>query len=92
MADSSTIGCNFLLCEVSEVIDEKELAKQWGNYAIVQQRAPKLFETCDLILELCVEIGRLKKEVESESKRQDVEKQKYKTMLMEIQNTVQRYT
>jgi len=74
------------------VIDAKEIAKHWGNYAAVQQRAPKLFEACDLIVSLCVEIERLKKEVEKESKRQDVERQKYKTMLLEIQNTVQRYT
>ena len=70
--------------------DIQQLMKDWELTAAMI-RKPRFSDTCDLIQNLCMEIKELRKEVEYQKKRQDVEEQKYKTMLLEVQNVVTRY-
>ena len=74
------------------VMDIDKVKGDWCNPVLVKERKPTIEEACETIMALIVEISQLKQGLEKERGRQDIEKQKYKTMLLEIQNTVTRYT
>ena len=72
-------------------MDTKKILTEWSTSAAMI-RKPKLNEACDVISNLCMEVSRLEDAVEYQKKRQDIKEQQYKTMLIEVQNVVQKYT
>jgi hypothetical protein len=72
-------------------MDTKELMRTWDNSA-ARLRKPKLEEACDVILDLCIELNKINKEVEYQKNRQDIKEQFYKTMMIELHNVVSKYT
>lgn len=72
-------------------MDTKKILIEWSA-STAMIRKPKLNEACDVISNLCMEVSRLKDAVEYQKKRQDIKEQQYKTMLIEVQNVVQKYT
>ena len=71
--------------EVSEVL------KEWSKNAAAM-RKPMLTEACDVIESLCLEVLKLGKEVDYQKRRQDLKEQEYKTMIVEVQNVVSKYS
>jgi hypothetical protein len=72
-------------------MDTKKLLTEWSTSAAMI-RKPKLGEACDVISSLCMEVFKLEGEVKYQKNRQDLKEQEYKTMIIEIQNVVQKYT
>ena len=72
-------------------MDTKKVLNEWSTSAAMV-RKPKLGEACEVISTLCMEVCRLEEEVKYQKNRQDLKEQEYKTMLIEIQNVVQKYT
>jgi hypothetical protein len=71
-------------------VDTGAILKEWHSSTAVI-RKPKLGEACEVIDALCMEVIRLRDELDYQSKRQDLKEQQYKTMIIEIQNVVQSY-
>lgn len=72
-------------------MDTKEIAAEWhfDNAAI---KRPKLRDACDMIVKLCVELNKQRAETAFQKRRQDLKEQHYKTMMVELQNVVNKYT
>ena len=73
-------------------MDIDSIKQDWCNPVLTRQRKPTIESACDVVTSLLVEISKINQELEKERRRQDINEQKYKTMLMEIQNTVSSYT
>ena len=71
-------------------MDTKQILTEWHSSA-AHIRKPKLGEACDVIGDLCLEVVRLRDEVEYQKKRQDAKEQLYSTMLVELHNVVAKY-
>lgn len=71
-------------------VDVDQILKEWNRTAATM-RKPTLVEGCDVIETLCVEVKQLRNALASEQKRQEAEEQKYRTMLIEVQNVVTGY-
>lgn len=72
-------------------MDTKEIMQAWGT-SVALMRKPKLTEACDVIADLCLEVGRLKKESDYQKQRQDTKEAHYKTMIVELHNVVSKYS
>ena len=72
-------------------IEISSISKDWDRTRAIL-RKPSLLEACEVIQTLCLEVEKVRKEVEYQKKRQDLKEQTYKTMMVEVQNVIQKYT
>lgn len=73
-------------------MDINEIAKEWGNPIKVRIRKPSIEEACDVVMSLILEVSKARKEAAEEKKRQDIKAQQLKIMMIELQNTINKYT
>ena len=71
-------------------MDTKKILSEWSQQSAYTIK-PKLADACDVIESLCVEVVRLKKEVEYQKGAQSRRESTYKNMVLEVQNVVGRY-
>ncbi len=73
-------------------MDLDKVVEDWGSHVKLQQTRPTLISASETVIDLVLEIKKLRKELEYEKKRQDIKEQHFKTMFVELHNVVNKYT
>ena len=71
-------------------LDTKKIAAEWGQ-SVALMRKPKLKEACDVILDLCVEIVRIRRDLADQKNKDLLRDNNNQAMINEIIQTVSKY-